>query len=286
MHYGNIFTDVLGHYFGVKGIAETGAYTERTTSTLFDYFKNLPYMLTKSIFILFIVGIFFFFLDMFLGIDKIFKNEEVQKKFFIFLWIVVPFLVLGYITQAVEHRYILPTLPFLFLIACVPLIKIGNWINKRYSNISKKTIFVFLVIILLFLLIVSFGANAPSNYSFSNSMINSKLTSYSEVQQAGIWMKQNSEPTDIIISESRPQITYYSERTTYGLGQLGPNETAFEENMSRIKPKYLMLSIFEFHEQWAYAYPTKHNSTMTPVQAYYQKEKPVVVIYQLNYLRS
>jgi len=97
-----------------------------------------------------------------------------------------------------------------------------------------------------------------------------------------MWMKQNSEPTDIIISESRPQITYYSERTTYGLSQLGPNETAFEENLSRIKPKYLMLSVFEGHEQWMYAYPQNHNSTMTPVQAYYQAEKPVVVIYQLN----
>ena len=282
MHYGNIFTDILSHYFGVSGVSSTTP-TPRTASTLFAYFNDLPYILTKSIFFLFIFGVFFFFLDMFLGIDKIFKNEEIQKKFFIFLWIITPFLVLGYITQVVEHRYILSTLPFLFLIASVSITKIGNWINKRYSNISKKTIFVFSVIILLFLLIVSFGTNFVSNYSFSNSMINDKLTSYSEVQSAGIWMKQNSEPTDIIISESRPQITYYSERTTYGLGQLSSNETEFEENMSRIKPKYLMLSIFEFHEQWAYAYPTKHNSTMTPVQAYYRAEKPVVVIYQLNW---
>jgi len=279
-HYGNIFTDILGHYFGVKGVAETGAYTERTVSTLFSYFKDLPYILTTSIFVLFIIGVFIFFQDMFLGFDKIFKNEEIQKKFFVFLWIIVPFLVLGYITQLVEHRYVLATLPFLFLMASVSVTKIGDLISKNSQKISKKTIFVFSVIILVLLLIISFGANAPSNYSFSNTMIDSKLTSYVEVQQAGEWMKQNSEPTDIIISESRPQITYYSERTTYGLGQLGPNETAFEENMSRIKPKYLMLSSFEYHENWAYTYPERHNSTLVPVQAYYQNEQPVVVIYR------
>ncbi len=280
-HYGNIFTDILGHYFGVQGVSETGAYTQRTASTLFSYFKELPSMLSKSIFFLFIVGVFIFFQDLLLGLDKIFKNEEIQKKFFIFLWIIVPFLVLGYITQLVEHRYILATLPFLFLIASVSLTKIGDMISRNSQKVSKKTIFIFSVIVLVLLMIISFGANAPSNYSSSNTMIDSKLTSYIEVQQAGEWMKANSEPADIIISESRPQITYYSERTTYGLGQLGPNETAFQENLSRIKPKYLMLSSFEYHEQWAYAYPQNHNSTMIPVQAFYQGEQPVVVIYQV-----
>ena len=230
-HYGNIFTDILSHYFGVSGVSSTTP-NVRSVSTIFDYFKDLPYILTKSILVLFVIGIFIFFQDMFLGLDKIFKNEEVQKKFFIFLWIVVPFLVLGYITQLVEHRYILSTLPFLFLIAATPIIKAGNLINKHYPKISKKVIYALSMIFLLLLLIINLTSSAPSNYAWSNGLIDNKLTSYLEVQQAGIWMKENSNPQDIIISESRPQITYYSERTTYGLGQMGADEATFQRNLS------------------------------------------------------
>ena len=44
-----------------------------------------------------------------------------------------------------------------------------------------------------------------------------------------------------------------------------------------------MLSSFEYHEPWMYSYPERHNSSMMPVQAYYQQEKPVAVIYEIKY---
>jgi 4-amino-4-deoxy-L-arabinose transferase-like glycosyltransferase len=280
-HYGNIITDVFGHYFRLPTIASEIPDT-KTVSTLFDYFKDLPYILTKSVFVLFILGIFVFFQDMFLGIDKIFKNEEIRKKFFIFLWIIVPFLFLGYITEYVEERYILSTIPFLFLIAISPIMKVGNLINKHYSKISKRTIYAFSIILLLLLLTIGFGANIPSNYSWSNNLVDNKLASYLEVKQAGEWIKEHSNPGDAVISQSRPQIIYYSERDTYTFGQLGLNESAFQKNLSIIKPRYAMLSIYESHDPWIYSYPQSHNSTWTPVQAYYQSEQPVVVIYELK----
>lgn len=286
MHYGNIVTDILSHYFGVAGISNTEARIS-TITTLFNYFKNLPYILTKSVFILFIMGVFIFFQDMVLGIDKIFKNEEVQKKFFIFLWIIVPFLVLGYITDYVEQRYIISTLPFLFLISVSPLIKFGGLLSRHYKKINKKTAYIFSAILFLLLMIVSIGGSIPSNYSWANNLIANKLTSYSEIQQAGLWMKENSNATDIIISQSRPQITYYSERTTYTLDNLsnfGEDESIFQENIQKIKPKYLMLSVsFEPHQQWMYSYPQEHNSTVIPIKAYYQNQQPVVIIYQFKY---
>lgn len=282
MHYGNIFTDILSHYFGVSGISNT-APNVRTISTIFDYFKDLPYILTKSILVLFVIGIFIFFQNMFLGIDKIFKNEEVQKKFFIFLWVVVPFLVLGYITQYVEHRYILSTLPFLFLIAATPIVKAGNLINKHYPKISKKVIYALSMIFLLLLLIISFGSGNPSNYSWSNSLIDNKLNSYLEIQQAGLWMKENSNPEDIIISVSRPQITYYSERTTYSPNQKGTDAKGLEEMVNELKPKYYMLSAIERGEDWTYTYP-QNNSNLIPVWIYpLDSQQPTVIIYEFKY---
>jgi hypothetical protein len=287
MHYGNVFTDILSHYFGVSGVSAT-APIQRTTSTLFAYFKDLPYILTGSynltapIFVIFIIGIFIFFQDMVLGIDKIFKNEEIQKKFFIFLWIIVPFLVLGYITDYVEQRYILSTLPFLFLIAVSPFVKLGDIINKYSSKISKKKAYIFSIILLLFFLIVSLGA-VPSNYAWSNSLIDNKMASYLEIEQAGLWIKANSNPGDLILTQSRPQIVYYAERSVEkGEVDFSANESYFNEVVQELKPKYMVLSSYEQSQPWIYSYPQNNTQLLIPVQAY-PSDKPAVIVYEFNY---
>jgi len=281
-HYGNIFTDILSHYFGVQGVSNNAGYLERTSATLFNYFKDLPYMLTKSIFVLFILGVFLFFQDMIFGIDKIFKNEDIQKKLFVFLWIVVSFLVLGYITDYVEQRYILPTLPFIFLVAISPLIKLGDILNKYYQKISKRTAYILSVLVLLLLLIFSFG-NIQSNYSWANSLIDMKLSSYSEIRQAGLWIKDNSNPEDVIISQSYPQITYYAERSTYSPNYKGTGISGLEEMINELKPKYYMLSAIERSEDWTYTYP-QNNSDLVPVWIYPQdSQQPSLIIYEFKY---
>jgi hypothetical protein len=281
MHYGNVFTDILSHYFGVSGVSATTP-VQRTTSTLLAYFKDLPYILTTSIFVLFITGIFIFFQNMFLGLDKIFKNEEIQKKFFIFLWIVVPFLVLGYITDWVEQRYVISTLPFLFLIAISPLIKLGDIINKYSPKISKKKAYIFSILFLLFFLIISLGA-VSSNYSWSNSLIANKITSYSEIEQAGLWIKENSNPEDLVMTQSRPQIVYYAERSVQ-IGELDmfANESFFKSVVQELKPKYLVLSVYEQSPTWVYSYPQNNTELLTPVQAY-PPNQPAVIVYEFNY---
>jgi len=282
MHYGNILTDILAHYFGVSGVSGT-APVERTASTLFDYFKNLPYMLTTSIFVLFIIGIFVFFQDMFLGMDKLFKNEEVQKKFFILLWIIIPFLVLGYITIYVEQRYIISILPFLFLIAVYPLLKLENSLNKHFLKISRKTGYILAISFFLFLLLIPLG-NVTSNYSWSNSLTDNKLTSYLEIQQAGLWIKANSNSSDIVVTPSRPQIVYYAERSVQSPDpDIFSNESYFREIVEEIKPRYMVLSAYEQSPDWVYLYPQNHTDFLTPVQAYTQNGQTTVVIYEFNY---
>ncbi|MBS3094020.1 hypothetical protein J4456_05580 [Candidatus Pacearchaeota archaeon] len=38
----------------------------------------------------------------------------------------------------------------------------------------------------------------------------SKISSYQEIKMAGEWIKANSNPEDIIVGGSLPQLTYYS----------------------------------------------------------------------------
>jgi 4-amino-4-deoxy-L-arabinose transferase-like glycosyltransferase len=280
-HYGNPITDILGHYFGVKGMTSDANYIQRTPSTLFVYFANLPYMLGGqyqlgiATFILFLIGVCLFFFDFILGLDKIFKNEEVKKKSFIFLWIVIPFLVLGYITDYVEQRYISADLIFLFFIAIFPLIKIDDYFSKK-EKFGKKKSFVLVFFIVILLLI--------PNFTWGKDLTEAKSASYLEVQQAGVWIKENSNQTDIVMTASRPQIVYYSERSVQSSDPLmWDNATYFESNVAKLKPKYLVLSSYEQSPNWLYEYPQNNTEKLTPVKAFYQNQQPIVVIYEFHY---
>ena len=58
-------------------------------------------------------------------------------------------------------------------------------------------------------------------------------------------------------------MTYYTERNT----RLGKNETVFNEIWDKEKPKYYVISGFERHSDWVYAYPQNHQDILVPVKA-------------------
>ena len=293
-HFGNPFLDLTNYYLGIEGISQSGEVGVKlvNTSDLFLWFNNLPYILDGTIgnysslfsispiYLLFVIGFFWFFADLFLGFDKLFKNKSLQKKFFILVWMISTLLFLGYIAPQLEQRYIMQTLPFLFLIAAFPLVKIGDYIYKKFKY-SQKICLLIIVGIFVLLLI--------PNFSFGNSLTESKKTSYLEVKQAGLWIKQNSELSDIVISGSLPQTTYYSERSTYPFNLAyrrdisRGNESDFDEFVNSKKPRYLILSAFEKQPEWVYQYPDKNKDLLIPVQAYRQGEQTTLIIYEFQY---
>ena len=176
-HFGNPVLDLTNYYLGIGGISQTGEVGVQLekTSDLFLYINNLPYILNGNYFdagnrgyqnlirppfhlyplyILFIIGFVLFFIDLFLGIDKIFREEEIQKKAFIFVWIVVIFIILGYMAPQLEQRYVMPTLPFLFFITVYPAVFVENFLRRK--NVSEKKIFFVITIIFIALLIPNF----------------------------------------------------------------------------------------------------------------------------------
>ena len=295
-HYGNPIKDLTTYYLkiGENPSFEGGSKDEKSFSNLFSYFRDLPYMLGgqfllgKAIFFLFLFGAFIFFLELFLGFDKIFKSKELQKKIFVFSWIVIPFLALGYITEYIEQRYILSTLPFFFLLASLPLFSLEKYLGK-----NKKSSIILIAILFLILMI--------PNIIWANKLIEIKKTSYLQVKEAALWIKENSNPGDIVISNSQPYIVYYGERPTYSFNvrQEGLHyqkkellnyswgEKGLDEFVKEKKPKYLMLSIFENHKEWMYEYPQKHNDTLIPVKAWFadsQKKQPIIIIYEFKHV--
>lgn len=269
MHFGNVVTDILARYFGI------GASAAKETSALKignipKYLYDFPYMLTTSIFVLFILGSILFLFNLILGLDKIFENEELKKKIFILSWMLIPMAVLGYITVYVEQRYIMPLLPFLFLIAVLPLQLLANFLRENMKFEKKLCYFIILVIFAILLI---------QNYNFSNSLLNSKLTSYSEARSAGIYIKQHTNSSDIIISPSVPQITYYSERSTYGFPA---NDSEFDTFLKTNKPSYVFISAFEKYPDYVEPYFKQHPIAILE-KTYYQGQQSVAFIYKLDY---
>lgn len=280
--YGNPITDILSHYFGISGVSNTVP-IQRTASSIFSYFANLPYILGGQFFLgqilfyLFLAGSLLFFLDLILGLDKIFKNEELQKRLFIFLWIIIPFLVLGYITDYVEQRYAIPDLIFLFLIVIYPLSKIGNYLT-RTTKLSKKLVF-----FLILLIVVSVSI---SSIVWGNQLTDSKKNSYVEIMQAGEWIKANStSPDDLVMTQSRPQIVYYAERSVQSPApEILDNQTVFENTIREIHPKYLVLSVYEKSPDWLYNYPSQHQDKLMPVYVLpINSQQPTVIVYEFKY---
>ncbi|MBD3252186.1 hypothetical protein GF386_00450 [Candidatus Pacearchaeota archaeon] len=290
-HYGNPVMDWVSYYAGIEGTSKTGEVGDRPSvfdSSNFDYFFDLPYMLTTPIFVLFIIGVFYFFIDLILGFDSIFKNQDNQKKLFVFLWIFIPFFALGYITPYIEQRYIIPILPFLFVISAIALFQISNFI-KNYFKLKEKHILTISFIVLIALLI--------PNLTWANNLIDAKKNSYLEVKQSGLWIKENSNHEDIIISKSKPQLQYYSERSVYPIAlaryakhtqtkellKYQEGEAGLDSFIKDYKPRYLMLSVYENHEPWMYSYPQRHNETLIPVQTFGNPKQPSVVIYEFKF---
>jgi len=279
-HYGFFFSDIIKHYFGIGATnPESSAAAGKSFWNYFDYFKDFYYVLTKFLMIPFLIGVFYFFADLFLGIDKIFKSEKIQKIFFVFCWVVIPLIILGKITGLVEQRYTLPVLPFLFLMISTFFVKIEEIFNKHFK-INKKIIFVLIFFILAGLMI--------PNVIFGKQLIDSKLTSYSEIKDASLWIKENSNPGDIIIGSSFPQISYYSERSISTFTEKGNPEDKqsiskeeFEQFVNTEKPRYLILYAYQGQPDWVPGY-LKDNLGWKPVRAYPSAEQAILIIYELN----
>jgi len=278
-HYGNPFADLAAHYLGIgtQSYEVVEGNNRGFSWAIFNYFIDLPYIMSNSIFILLIFGTLYFFGDLIIGFDKLFKNELLQKKFFVLCWIFSLFLIMGFIGQVsyVEQRYISAGLPFLFMIAGSSLIFLEKILinNFKYS----KKIISFLMIILFLLLLIP-------NFILSKNMIENKIESYSEIREAGLWIKENSNISDIIFTSSRPQIVYYAERTVQGSeAAFFSNKSYLEEKIKELKPKYLMLSAYEYASDEVYNLPNEKPDQFIPVKIYYNSQNPIVIIYEIKY---
>ena len=179
-----------------------------------------------------------------------------------------------------EYRWFFPLLPGMLVFTSQGIINFSEFVGEKLSN--KKIISILIIMISLF--------GFYTQIIHADSIIKAKVNSYMQVKESGIWVKENSVSTDIIISSSIPQHSYYSERKVYSFGFDSSNlsEEYFNEKIKEIKPKYAIISAFEpvFTPAWAYEWPDKNKEIAVPVQVYFadaEKKQPILVVYELKY---
>jgi len=229
---------------------------------LIEYSKVLPENMSLILFLAFIFGTFLL-LDFILAPDYLFKEPNLQKNLFLFLFILPPFIYHSTKSLYVEERYLIGILPVVFIIAGYGLYKIFTYL----TNYNKYVVFSLFSI----LLIIIAGLQIDS----AKDIISNKKDSYQQIKEAALWMKENSLPSDIIISNSIPQNQYYSDRSTYYLEE--------EQEILKLNPKYYVVSIFERSAQSFLEYPEKNPDKWKGIKVYYldqEKTQPSLAIYE------
>lgn len=197
--------------------------------------------------------------------SDLFNLILLSSVLFVFVFILKP--------PGIEFRWLFMILPPILVFASKGIISFSEFTADFLKN--KK------VIIIIIFFILSMGVY--DQVMHGDSIIKLKLNSYSQLRDAGLWIKQNSHPDDIVLSRSPHQITYYSERKTYNYGDF--NESQFFELIKETKPKYMLESVLEPSTgQWGYEPTPAMQQIMTPVQVWYAEDNqsPIAVLYAFN----
>ncbi len=263
---------IIWGYFEFGGFVLTQAVSRVASKDPFvgfslmkNYLIMFPTYFSWILLATFIFGIASMY-KVFLYFDHLIKGDEKLKRdLFLLLILVIPFVLVSFLIGHNENRYLITIFPTIFLIS-------SSFIMVAYNSIRKRTKLL-AVIFLIGLLVFTAGFQLMA----TDSLIKIKLGSYLEVKEAGVWLKQNSDVSDVIATKSRPQIKYYSEREVIGLLE---TKEEFEATLTP-NTKFFMLSIFENHPEWAYTYPIEKN--LTVIQAYVNQEnQPLLIIYELK----
>lgn len=226
-------------------------------------------------FIFFIIGLITL-LPMVLSLDKLFKgSKRYQNDLLMLITIIFIEAFSIFVLWDAENRWLVAMSLGIFVFASKGILFVFNIVRK---NLGKT-----IAIIALILILVS-GIYVQLKHT--DMIIKVKLDSYQPVQEAGLWLKENSNPDDVVFSRSWPQNTYYSERETFTFDAYGTDERNVTDLVNVLKekqPRFYIMSIFEPHGQWMMIIPQNNQQYFTPVQVYYAAEnQPILVIYEIN----
>lgn len=233
-------------------------------------------------FLLFVLGFGYLCWNIFTKLDLELKqpSSDFAGKWFILLTILVTcaFYIFYIGGNGTEDRWCFILLPCIFYLAARTI----DFLYILLKDKVHKAVAIGFIILLL-------GFLAYGQVVHADSIIKNKIDSYRPVKDSAIWIKDNSKSTDSFITLSYTQQFFYSERPTYSYGPPNfSNVTIFKDWYMKLKPKFLVVSVFEqayTPANWIYAW-VENNPEVTPVNVYFgdaAKTQPLLIIYKFNY---
>jgi len=159
--------------------------------------------------------------------------------------------------------------PAVFFIMGKGLLKVGDFVEKYKKGLGT-------VVIVLVLL-----GGGYFQLVQAEGVIGVKSDSYSQVQESGYWLDENTPSDAVIYSGSTPHHGYYAMRTVYGFPE---TEELFWETFEDVDPDYMVISIYEYHREWVYAFAELNPELVQVVQTYTLEGQPSLIIYEFVWL--
>lgn len=225
--------------------------TQTPMSVLLTYLKYLPSYTYWILFIFFLVGVILLLSRLILTFDKIRELKSLKVDLFMILAFIIPLVYFGLFVNHFEDRYLAMALSIMFLLIARGLDTMYNF-AKKYSN---KIIAILLIFAILFL-------GLYKMYGQGNYIIKDKITSYDDLRKAGLWIKENSNPTDVVISMGMPEVGFYSERAVY---KHEDNYTAELETFKKMNASYTLITSWEPSPPWTYEFFGSNQTEFKPV---------------------
>jgi hypothetical protein len=217
-------------------------------------------------------------LDQVLKLEKSKENLEFKSNIFNILLLATVLFIFIFIMRAnsFEYRWFFPLLPAMLAFTSKGVLSFSDYLGKLGGKKIIATILIILIVIM----------GVYTQFDRADQIIKSKVDSYSQIRDAGIWLKENSDSSEKVLTVSSSQTTYYSELNVSSFTGID-NETAFNSYLEKNNPRFMELTAFETQPAWMSNWLTL-NENRTVVAKYFtmstaQGEQAVVIIYELKY---
>jgi 4-amino-4-deoxy-L-arabinose transferase-like glycosyltransferase len=177
-------------------------------------------------------------------------------------WIAIPTGLYGLIVGAAVDRYSLTLVPAVFLLIAIALLRVAAWLQRFGSRIAIGALAAVSAAIVIELEVVS------------DHLITRRLDSFVDARDAGLWIREHSEPGDEVLSRNVPIIAYYSTRAVSHPGR----EPKFPARLENPAVKFIAVDTYEKRGAWIQApeFPERFGLTL---EAAFPPEEPRVRVY-------
>ena len=191
-----------------------------------------------------------------LGHIKKESNTELKSDIFVITSIIITLLFFILVLREPdkanfgEPRWYFPLLLGALICISKATTTISDYVIKYSSKYGKQ--------IAAVLIIVLVGFGAYYEISSANAIIKNKIPSFEGIKQASLYLKDNANENDIILSVPEPQTEYYSEKHVINPNKWGyweryniPFEPFLDAIRNDTNVKYLLVSFSEpNHPEW------------------------------------